>query len=1547
MKKHLRTFAFVAMVAGAFACTKGPDEVPVGGELEMSVEATFQSATKAAMDSETGAVEWELGDQISLLNGNSNFALTSTSAGPVAEFKGTAVQLSVSEQYLAVYPYDESYKLEGRSFNVNLPKVVKLIPDSFSQTIGTGYVTEGKVHFNHATAYLGFEITRDDITSIVISAEGKALSGAFKAIVNNSGVASLTAVAGQTSDELLVNTEALAGKYFVPIPADKYNGFNITVKTTDGVGETFVESFLNLSTGKIVDLGAIDTQIEIKKSQAPTVAVLSSTSSTVSVSWSVSNFASPATDLLSEWSVGIYNDAACSNLIVSWDIPSSLFTSPEGNIYSLEGPYSPRFIFSGLEANTDYYVKAWHTAMPESASEAVAAKTLASSNVTLATNTAKTGDVILSEDFSELVWGGDVAGRFWGYSDNKRGSATGLNSAVGANPVGKHTINGFEHDFYLVAPNIEIGLFNTLANAVKNSRLAGWASISEDNSDGRACGRPGYVKLGGGSKAGGIVTPQLSTIEGKAVVKVTFKAHPYKEPSSDNTKIRAMVITADEASISNGTIKSYTTGDSKEFVIPADSEWKEYSCELLVSGTDRIALYSVRNGTASSAQCRTNIDDIKIEVLETFSASKVYSIANATDLQSFMMWADEYAADEVVELANNIDLKDYKLTTATSFKGTLDGKGYSIENWNNKGQWLVKELYGTIKNLKIGSSCTVTPAINTDFGIFASLLKPHGKILDCENNADITLETASHDGSRFSAFVGKNDGLIKNCVNNGDITINAQKRSGNVYIGAFTGNANPKNQLAEGESVTFENLLGFDNCTNNGDITYYCNSTGGYVFVGGIGNSTTVNLTTDAGNVDPSTVQRCNFKDCTNNGNITVTITNGGSMADNAGTGGSGNYSNIGGCVGFAMGELVNCDNTGSITFNVPTNETTAGMSRPAVGGVAGYVWKSMTDCDNSGAVTVKGTFANGGTNNAGAGNHGAASFGGVVGQIGPMVADDAFAMTNCHNSGAVKFQSWMAATNGSASYLGGVAGYSTVQMTNCSNNGKALLESKSAYVNAGGVVGYCTQAMDQLTNDAETEINLIRTTAASKQIGSQTYVAGVAGYSKVSLTNSTNEKAVKITVTTEDTSSQLQAGGVVGRAEGAFDNCTNNGDVTFNHGGVNGATAGGVAGWIVSSSVSGGSNNGTVTYTSDDVKTASSWVGGYAGHMGTVTSVKNIKNTKPLKVSFDAKEIPYIGGICGRWSAGTVENVVNGPDAAITVSKVANDIPAKDANGKDKNRHIYIGGIVGCNNAAASYSGCKNEATITVSNDVQIKNQLFVSGIAGISENTSTYTDCSNSGALTLNMPNGTSHGGNSCFSGIATGTSASVKYISCKNTGDMTLDCPANQWRIGGIAGYNGGSGVITDCTVESDILIKSAATSIQNIGGLLGYGNIAKFSGNTVKGSVKAEQGKAKVGGFVGSSNGGHTFENCVIDADVAAPSTDGWAGMFVGSAYSTANLTYNIGSTSAPSYIIKGSTLNGNEIQNGVWGDNNAYLVGTAVTRTVNATAVSVVETVPSK
>ena len=1486
----------------------------------MNIEASIVPATTS--DQNTIDQSWELGDQISLLSSGGNFTFTGKSAGTISEFTGEAVQLPSSEKYIAVFPGDETYTLNGRSFNVSIPKFISPIPEELKCALGTGFVSGDKVEIKHATGYLCFTVSRSDISHIIIkSANGEALSGTFKATVASDGSAGLEPV--EASDEILIETQALAGTYFVPMPAKTCNGFSISLKSVEGIAEYDVERYLKVVPGRIYDLGTIDENIEWEPVTAPEIKALAVSSGTATVSWSITNFASASRDILEDWSVGIYNDEGCTDLRVSWDL-GDMFRAPEGNILSIGGPFSPRFIFSGLEASKDYYVKAWYTDRPEYTSKPLKISTPASEAVTMATGPAKAGDVILCEDFSELVWGGDMQSRAWGYSDENRGNATALNSAIGANPVGKKTIDGFEHKFYLTHPTVEMGLFNTLMKSVGKTRLAEWSSISEDKSDGKVCARPGNIKLGASNKTGGIVTPALSALEGKALLKVTFKGCPYMELVNDPLTASVMVISTTEEN--TATIKDYSVVSSKDITFSPELEWKEYSCEILADPTDRIAISSRR--TSGTGQQRLLIDDIKIEVVKAYSGTKVSEIKNSTDLQSFLLLSKEYTEDETVTIASDIDLQGIELIGGGDFAGTLDGGNHSIKNWNSNGLWLTKSLTGTIKNLKIDSSCKVTPAINTDFGIFASYLAPTGQILGCENNADITLETASHDGSRFSAFVGKNDGLIKDCVNNGNITINTQKRSGNVYIGAFAGHANPRNGLAAGEAVTFENLIGFDGCTNNGDITYYCNSTGGYVAVGGIANSTTVALTTGEAstNVDPTTVQRCNFRNCTNTGDITVTITNGGSMAENAGTAGSGNYSNIGGVVGFAMGELVGCHNSGAVTFNVPTNETSACMSRPAVGGVAGYVWKSMADCDNSGAVTIKGTFANGGTNNAGAGNSGASSFGGVVGQIGPMVADDNFAMTNCHNTGAVKFQSWMAATNGSASYLGGVTGYSNVKMTNCSNSGKTFLESKSAFVNAGGVVGYCAQAMDNLSNNGETEIQFIRSTAASQQIGKQAYAGGVAGYSKTSLTNSTNGKSVKITLTTEDTSAMLQAGGVVGRVEGVFDNCVNNGEVTFNHGGVNGATVGGVAGWIVSSSQTGGSNNGAVTYNGLATKTESVWLGGYAGHMGTVASVANIKNTKPMTVSVDATTITFIGGICGRWNATSVENVANTADATITVNKMPVGATSGDY------RLFYTGGVVGLNNVKATYKNCKNEAAIIAKNELKVNNQVFIGGIAGRDESASTYDGCSNSGDITIDMPNGTSHGGNSCISGIAGGSGASNIFSNCSNTGDMSIKCPGNAFRIGGIAGYNGGSGKCTGCTVDSDIEVLATITT-PHIGGMVGYSNPGKYVDCSYSGKISCSTGS--LGGILGYTKTNQTMEGCTVNAEVGTGST---AGLFIGG--SDANKTYTLGTASKPCLVVSGSKVKGVSVTSISSTDTERHLVGGTNAMTINATNTSI-------
>ena len=1491
MKRHLRTLASVLLIAGAFACTKGLDESEAGTEVEMTIEADFAPATLAGADSVSFSHEWELGDQISLLYGTDNFVLTGKSAGASAQFTGTAVQLFSGENYIAVHPYNESYALDGRSFNVTLPKIVKLVPESFSQTIGTGIVADGKVNFLHTTAYLGFEITRDDITSIVISSSGRKLSGTFKATVNNNGTASLAPVAEETSEELLINTGAVTGKYYIPIPADKYNGFKIAFKSASGVGETFKEKFVKLAAGKVLDIGAIDTDVEWKKGETPELAVLATSSSTVGVSWSVSKFASPAADVLTDWSVGIYRDAACEDLVVSWNIPSSLFTTPEGNIYAVEGPYSPRFVFSGLEAGTEYYVKAWNTEAPEYASAPVSVKTLASENVGMP-QTAAAGDIILSEDFSELVWGGDVAGRFWGYSDNNRGNAPAMNPAVGESPVGKHVINGFEHNFYLVVPTTEIGLFNTLGNAVGNTRLADWKTISEDNNNSRVCARPGYLKLGGGSKAGGIVSPALTAIKGRANIKVTFKAHPYRETANDKSMLRVMAISAKDEQINGRLITGYQTGSSVDVKISDDQQWKEYSCEMTVSENERIAIYSQRVD-ATTGQCRILVDDIRIEVLEVFSASKIYEIKNATDLQSFLMFSSEYTSDETVKLANDIDLEEYDLMGGADFIGTFDGCGYSLMNWTSNGVALFsslaedkeKQAGGKIMNLVIDESCKLTPVLGNDrFGFLAKVTLTYSCVENCVNNAHVNATIASAEKSTYYGnMIGVAYGTVKGCTNNGDINILVEGNAARMNIGGIIGYSNVQTQIASGGDAHIAL-----NCTNNGNISYTVNGTSGHVYIGGVlsGSSPA------SGAITAESPSKGTVEGCVNTGNIEYTLKNGGSLTDGEGTAGSANYFNIGGVLGYIEGNVKDCVNgqegssKGSIRITVPTMTTGNAVSRPCAGGVVGFSLFGVDNSTNYGPLSVKGSYANAGSLQAGTGSFTGASFGGVAGLVG--ISGGTCSLANCKNYGTSEYDLWMNAGSGTQAPVGGVVGYSFAQVSGCSNYGAINLKSCIKMNRIGGVVG-----------------------------------RGDGG-----VVNSTNNGAITASFTGAAGLAQVSMGGVMGFGSKEFNGNTNNADLTLNHPSTTeGVVYGGVVGYYsdgtTGSKTTSGLNKGKVIYNSDE-SNGTCWVGGYAGYSNCPDELSGIKNDGPVIFNAKGTGTTYLGGLFGNISkAPALKTLTNTANGTVTVERVAG--------------RLLVGGISGQFEAVTNAENCTNSAALAIDADNECAAQLYLGGIIGYNDKGSTYKSCSNSGSLKV-VANSTS----TAFfylSGIACASTGDRQqtFDSCSNTGDIYVNC-IGKWRCGGIAAFAGTAANIKNCIVDSDITFDSTTKSYLNLGGLVGETATKQvITGNSYKGTITALKSgdQVNVGGMVGSTTtaGPVSYAGCVVDAQISS-SQPSSSGMFSGRGNN--NAAFVFGTETSPCKVVSGSKLNGALVEELT----DAVLVGSAATYTVTKTNISV-------
>lgn len=331
--------------------------------------------------------------------------------------------------------------------------------------------------------------------------------------------------------------------------------------------------------------------------------------STAVVQWSLTDFANPEVDSAYPASIELYKDESCSDLHVSWDITDvSLFST------------RPAFIFSGLEPSSDYWFVA-EIKVPSNVdgeeptvyrSEPLTVRTAGSKAVRMP-DFASVGDVILYQDFGELIWGGDNINMALGYSAEKRGSATALTQARGWNPVGG------ELGYYICSPGTEMGLYNTLRKALvgSNSSLVDWAELREDLSrDGVLACRPGMLKMGAYSKLGLIVTPELSALTETATVEVSFRAAPIADNSENIDPLGSCIRVIEGAVIQNNIIQSTALNNVVcSFELANDPSLQEYRFEIPnVSNTTRLAIGGER-AQNEKGQHRMLIDDICIKVI--------------------------------------------------------------------------------------------------------------------------------------------------------------------------------------------------------------------------------------------------------------------------------------------------------------------------------------------------------------------------------------------------------------------------------------------------------------------------------------------------------------------------------------------------------------------------------------------------------------------------------------------------------------------------------------------------------------------------------------------------------------------------------------------------------------------------------------------------------------------------------------------------------------------------------------------------------------------
>lgn len=868
------------------------------------------------------------------------------------------------------------------------------------------------------------------------------------------------------------NAQNACNHIFENLPFGTYTA---SVYATYPDGTSTDPVFVTDSNGNVVELKVEGSSLAVKFAYA--------TSSSLAFTWSVSNFDDVAKDCGTAYSFGIYKDAECQDLVVSWE------TAAKDAIWTNLADGCPQFEFSGLEPNTSY----WFVVKDldgNTTSAPIEGKTLEFTVVIpKAEELIEEGGIVLAEDFSELVWGANYLSGSAAYSANDRNLATAFDKAEGVNPI-----NEGPWKWYLVNPSVEIGLFNTMKHAVENSRLAQWGLCPETPKAGSAsiCGRVGHVKLGASSQTALMCTPELNNLKSVATLEVTFDQARY---DSDPVTGAVYVINdsthagKDGGSEISPAIKDLTP--AAEFEIKAGRSFTTEKVTLQnVAPGARIGIGPIRKdgSTPGSSQHRMFLDNVIIKVV-AYGMSKI-------ELAKPVITAAEATAEEIAVKWNKVDkatgyVLEYKESTATDYTAVELDKvtEYTISGLN--GETIYQIRIKAVESVSESESeySDVTEVETLKKASFPMVANNADEFIAILNSADALLTAVATDEIQIMGnldFAGKT--VPEGVVFPGTLVGN------NSVISNLTSNHALFAQIANAKDLTFDASCVFasekagllaplateatgtiSNVVNNAAVSMTLNAAGDTTFaVSGI-----------------VAVNSAALINCKNYGAITYTNT----AASYGGL--------IAGLAAYSNGAVTNCENHGKVTMSVPylsnfgviksiekipahigglvahlaanapiTNSINNGdidydmtnleklpidchNNRPRMGGIVGLAFSELTSCTNNGAVDVSVVTADRSVYSAYwyPINMGGISGGSATDASGASGAN----ITDCVNNGAIKCVS---DCDSQIPTCGGIVGYpgyedktQTNLITRCVNNGTIDVYSQDE-IRVGGING-------------------------------------------------------------------------------------------------------------------------------------------------------------------------------------------------------------------------------------------------------------------------------------------------------------------------------------------------------------------------------------------------------------------------------------------------------------------------------------------------------------
>ena len=299
-----------------------------------------------------------------------------------------------------------------------------------------------------------------------------------------------------------------------------------------------------------------------------------------------------------------------------------------------------------------------------------------------------------------------------------------------------------------------------------------WSSSAETVA---TVSQDGVVTAVGSGKA--VITAKSGSKSGSCEVTVMGGATGVTvSPSSvelSYNESATVVAVVEPAGFVKNTAVTWTSSDPDLVKVESDG----LSARITAASTK--GSYTVKVKTADGgfeAECAVSVVGLSSAGLKT-----------ASELVSFLEKAEEFGADEDVKLAADIDMTGVTVPSATSYKGTFNGQGFSILNATLTAPlFLINE--GTVKNVVIAANCKVQP-LSAEFAPLVGINK--GTVSGCTNNALISYDAIEEEYHLFGGLVEVNtrDGIIENCTNNGEIrvTVNEGVKSDAPTVGGIVG----------------------------------------------------------------------------------------------------------------------------------------------------------------------------------------------------------------------------------------------------------------------------------------------------------------------------------------------------------------------------------------------------------------------------------------------------------------------------------------------------------------------------------------------------------------------------------------------------------------------------------------------------------------------------------------------------------------------------------------------------------------------------------------